>query len=106
MAKVCFIFSSPYLKTEGTFDSNLTIEKLKQILLKENWPESQTNKEKISFIRFFSMGKELYDHVKLSDIKLPDPNHPTPVLVHIVEGLPIPISSTRDDDFCSYCIIS
>ena len=105
MIKVAFIFSSPYHKTGGDFEKESTVGKLKQILLKDDWPENQLGKERISYLRFFSMGKELYDHIKLCDLKLPVPHHPLPILVHAVEGIPPGTIDIRDDDFCSHCLV-
>ena len=105
MAKVFFIFSSPALKLECTFDRSLDIGEMKKVLLKDFWPET-INKERVSSIRFFCMGKELFNHFKLDEFHMPDPSMPIPILVHMVEKSFSSENNNRDDSFCSSCFIT
>ncbi|OMJ74944.1 hypothetical protein SteCoe_26046 [Stentor coeruleus] len=105
MVTILFIFSAPPERVEVTISAELNIESLKSYLLKDLWPSNQIMKEKISCIRLFSMGKELYNDTVLSEIRMPDPGQKVPVLVHPVLSECHHNDCDRERNFCD-CIIS
>lgn len=107
MAKVLFIFSSPAYRFEETFEKTMEISKLKQYLLKDNWPVNQLEKSKVTSVRFFCMGKELYNHMALNELNMPESNQPIPILVHATDA-PVGKNSTtssREEDSCCSCVV-
>lgn len=105
MVTILFIFSAPPERVEVTLSGDLSIDTLKNYLLRDLWPSNQIMKEKVSCIRLFSMGKELYNDTTLSELRMPDPVQKIPVLVHAVLSECHHNDCDRERDFCD-CTIS
>ena len=87
MISLNFIFSNIDERIGKQFKDSTQVKtsyiyEIKEFLLNNLWPK-QIDKNKVEYIRFLSMGKELEDAEPLSSYPLPDPSHPLPVHVHI-----------------------
>ena len=105
MANVSFIFASSPRRVENTFPNDFAVADLKMHLLKENWPADLVESEKVERLRFFCMGKELEDGLKLGNISRPDNNIGIPIHVHIVKGSSFSMESREDPKWCCSCSI-
>lgn len=102
MYKVVFIFSSPPQKIEEEFERGTDISTMKFILLTDLWPLGQMEKSHVSGLRFFSMGKELPNSLKIEDIKMINSSSPVPILVHVVKG-DSEMGGEKNDCDCATC---
>lgn len=104
MVKILFSFHNSEHKVQDEVRGTMNVLELKTLLLKEKWPPELSPSESVRGLRYFCMGKELADSVRVSEIQGLNSDLPVPILVHIAQraedkGFP------RTTSHCCSCAI-